>query len=248
MVARVAGGYRVVHRGPAGIGGHRKPRPGAVTAVAGDAGYPGELRRLHRWSQPGLRPAAERAGELCRDGRGAGRRAGQRRGIRHHAPAGRAADDIHRVDRRSRQAAGADRGADLHPVPGQPCGRAARRRRGGHGFRRLETLGYGFVTLLATGGDLSDAETQILLRGVLSPAGHAAWTGLAAAALWWAHAQRWRLRGLAAAVGTFLLVVALHTLWDAIHTGYGYLIIASISFALLLHRTHQNVLRPRTGR
>ncbi|MFN2536198.1 MAG: PrsW family intramembrane metalloprotease [Pseudonocardiaceae bacterium] len=113
----------------------------------------------------------------------------------------------------------------------------------GMGFAVLETLGYGFVTLLATGGDLTDAENEILLRGILSPAGHAAWTGLAAAALWWAHAQRWRLRALAAAVGTFLLVVVLHALWDAIHTWYAYLIIASISFALLLHQTHRNVLR-----
>ena len=113
----------------------------------------------------------------------------------------------------------------------------------GMGFAVLETLGYGFVTLLATGGDLSDAETQILLRGILSPAGHAAWTGLAAAALWWAYAQRWRLPALAAAVGTFVLVVALHTLWDAVHTWYAYLIIGALSFALLLHRTHQNVLR-----
>ena len=112
----------------------------------------------------------------------------------------------------------------------------------GMGFAVLETLGYGFVTLLATGGDLTDAESQILLRGILSPAGHAAWTGLAAAALWWAHAQRWRLRAVAAAVGTFVLVVALHTLWDSVHTWYAYLIIGLISFALLLHRTHHNVL------
>ncbi|HYZ36935.1 MAG TPA: PrsW family glutamic-type intramembrane protease [Pseudonocardiaceae bacterium] len=113
----------------------------------------------------------------------------------------------------------------------------------GMGFAVLETLGYGFVTLLATGGDLTDAENQILLRGVLSPAGHAAWTGLAAAALWWAHTQRWRLRGLVAAVGTFLLVVALHAVWDAIHTWHTYLIIGALSFALLLHQTHRKVLR-----
>jgi len=112
----------------------------------------------------------------------------------------------------------------------------------GMGFAVLETLGYGFVTLLATGGDLTDAETQVLLRGVLSPAGHAAWTGLAAAAVWWASAQRWRLRGLAAAVGTFLLVVALHALWDAIHTWHTYLIIGAVSFAALLHQTHRHVL------
>ena len=112
----------------------------------------------------------------------------------------------------------------------------------GMGFVVLETLGFGFVTLLATGGDLTDTEGLVLLRGVLSPAGHAAWTGLAAAALWWAHAQRWRPRGLAAAVGTFLLVVVLHTLWDSTNAWYGYLVIGFISLALLLRQTHRNLL------
>jgi protease PrsW len=112
----------------------------------------------------------------------------------------------------------------------------------GMGFAALETLGYGFVTLLATGGDLTDTESLLLLRGVLSPAGHAAWTGLAAAALWWAHTQRWRPRALAAAVGIFLFVVVLHAIWDATNVWYGYLIIGFISLALLLRQTHRNVL------
>ncbi|HET9257691.1 MAG TPA: PrsW family glutamic-type intramembrane protease, partial [Pseudonocardiaceae bacterium] len=55
----------------------------------------------------------------------------------------------------------------------------------GTGFALLETLGYGFVTLLGSGGDLIDTEGRLLLRAALSPAAHAAWTGLAAAALWW---------------------------------------------------------------
>jgi RsiW-degrading membrane proteinase PrsW (M82 family) len=109
-------------------------------------------------------------------------------------------------------------------------------------FAVLETLGYGFVTLLASGGDVTDAEGLLLLRGALGPGGHAAWTGLAAAALWWAHAQRWRPRALAAAVGTFLLVVVLHAAWDATTAWYGYLIIGLISLALLLRQTHRNVL------
>lgn len=112
----------------------------------------------------------------------------------------------------------------------------------GMGFAVLETLGYGFVILLASGGDLTEAEGLLLLRGILSPAGHAAWTGLAAAALWWAHGQRWRPRGLAAVIGTFLLVVVLHTLWDAAGVWYGYLIIGFVSLALLLRHTHRTVL------
>jgi RsiW-degrading membrane proteinase PrsW (M82 family) len=112
----------------------------------------------------------------------------------------------------------------------------------GMGFAVLETLGYGFVTLLATGGDLTDAEGLLLLRGVLSPAGHAAWTGLTAAALWWAHAQRWRPRALVAAAGVFLLVIIFHAVWDATNVWYGYLIIGFISLALLLRQMHRNVL------
>jgi RsiW-degrading membrane proteinase PrsW (M82 family) len=113
----------------------------------------------------------------------------------------------------------------------------------GMGFALLETLGYGFVTLLATGGDLTDVEGLLLPRAALGPAAHAAWTGLAAAALWWAHAQRWRPRGLAVTVGTFLFVVALHTLWVATTAWYGYLIVGIISFALLISQTHRSVLR-----
>lgn len=113
----------------------------------------------------------------------------------------------------------------------------------GMGYAVLEILGYGFVILLATGGDLTDAEGVLLLRAALSPAAHAAWTGLAAAALWWAHSQRWGLRGLAAVVGTFLLVVVLHALWVAGNVWYGYLIIGIISFALLLRQIHRTVLR-----
>lgn len=112
----------------------------------------------------------------------------------------------------------------------------------GMGFAVLETLGYGFVTVLSTRGDLVAAEGLLLLRGVLSPAGHAAWTGLVASALWWTHAQRWRPGALAGLVGTFLLVVVLHATWDASKTWYGYLIVGAISFVLLLRQTRRNLL------
>lgn len=112
----------------------------------------------------------------------------------------------------------------------------------GTGFAVLETLGYGFVTLLATRGDLAATETLLLVRGVLAPAGHAAWTGLAAAALWQAHADRWRPRATAAAVGTFVLVVVLHALWDTFPSWPTYLIVGGLSLTLLIRRTHRTVL------
>ncbi len=54
----------------------------------------------------------------------------------------------------------------------------------GMGFAALETMGYAFVALIASRGDIGAVEQMLLLRGVLSPAGHMAWTGLACAALW----------------------------------------------------------------
>lgn len=117
----------------------------------------------------------------------------------------------------------------------------------GMGFAVLETLGYGFVALLTTRGDLGTVEELLLIRGVMSPAGHAAWTGLAANALWHARARRWSTAALAGAAGTFVLVVILHTAWDASASSYGYVIVGLISLALLIRQTHRNVLTPVTS-
>jgi RsiW-degrading membrane proteinase PrsW (M82 family) len=111
----------------------------------------------------------------------------------------------------------------------------------GTGFAVLETLGYGFVTLLLS-GNLAVTEVTLLLRGVLSPAAHIAWTGLAAAALWHAHAKRWHPRALAAAVGTFVLVVILHTMWDTFPDWPTFVIVGGISLVLLVRQTHRDVL------
>jgi RsiW-degrading membrane proteinase PrsW (M82 family) len=111
----------------------------------------------------------------------------------------------------------------------------------GTGFAVLETLGYSFVTLLVS-GSLGLTESTLLLRGVLSPAAHIAWTGLAAAALWHAHAQRWRPRAMAAAVGTFVLVVVLHAVWDAAASWVTYVIVGVVSLALLIRQAHRDLL------
>lgn len=112
----------------------------------------------------------------------------------------------------------------------------------GTGFAVLETLGYGFVILLTTGGDLLAAEGTLILRGLLSPAAHIAWTGLAAAALWHAHAQRWRPRAVAVAVGTFVLVVILHAVWDAFPDWPAFVVVGGVSLALLVRQARRDVL------
>jgi protease PrsW len=103
----------------------------------------------------------------------------------------------------------------------------------GMGFAALETMGYAFVTLLKTRGNLAVLDDVLLVRGLLSPAGHAAWTGLVAAVLW---RERERGRpGLLSGkvVGTFLLAVVLHALWDTFNALRGATFLASASVEAL---------------
>src|SRR4051812_26283499 len=77
---------------------------------------------------------------------------------------------------------------DRHPADGLLLGVAS-----GAGFAVLETMGYAFVVLIQSQGNLDVVQQVLFLRGVLSPAAHMAWTGLAAAALFTAaaHGRRW---------------------------------------------------------
>jgi protease PrsW len=82
------------------------------------------------------------------------------------------------------------------------------------GFAALETMGYGFVSLLTSRGNLGILDEVLLVRGLSSPAGHMSWTGLVCAVLWRerlkaGHATlNWRVGG------AFLTAVVLHALWD----------------------------------
>ena len=101
----------------------------------------------------------------------------------------------------------------------------------GMAFAALETMGYAFVALLQTGGDLSSVDQVLLVRGLLSPAGHAAWTGLACASLYRKPVERgypwWRV------FVTFLLVVVLHGLWDSGSGLLWYAVLSLVSLGLL---------------
>jgi protease PrsW len=115
-----------------------------------------------------------------------------------------------------------------HPADGLLLGVAA-----GAGFAVAETMGYAFVALVRSGGDLSVVNTVLVDRGVLSPAAHMAWTGLAAAALWWAASVGWRGRAVAGFVGVYLLVAAVHAAWDATDNGWTRGVLALVSLGLL---------------
>ena len=82
------------------------------------------------------------------------------------------------------------------------------------GFAALETMGYGFVSLLQSKGNLGVLDEVLLVRGLSSPAGHMSWTGLVCAVLWRERLKaghttlNWRVGG------AFLTAVILHALWD----------------------------------
>jgi RsiW-degrading membrane proteinase PrsW (M82 family) len=108
----------------------------------------------------------------------------------------------------------------------------------GAGFAALETMGYAFVVLVETRGDVGTVDGVLLLRGLLSPGAHMAWTGLTAAALWEAASRRWQARAVLRFVLVYLVAVALHTTWDSVHSGPVYVVLACISLGLLAATTH----------
>jgi RsiW-degrading membrane proteinase PrsW (M82 family) len=119
------------------------------------------------------------------------------------------------------------------------------------GFAALETMGYGFTSLLVSKGNLVVLDEVLLFRGLISPAGHAAWTGLVCAVLWRERVKagyatfNWRVGG------AFTTAVILHALWDTFAgmksaTFVGFLsiqlvslLIAIISLTLLIRRVRE---------
>ncbi|MEV5178055.1 PrsW family intramembrane metalloprotease, partial [Streptomyces flaveolus] len=129
---------------------------------------------------------------------------------------------------------------DRHPGDGLLVGVAS-----GAGFAAFETMGYAFVELVRSGGDLVAVDHLLVLRGLLSPAAHMAWTGITAAALWAAAAQgrqrhRWVKLSLA-----YVVAVALHTAWDSFDSDTSYIVLAVISLYLLITAIRR--LAPRSG-
>jgi protease PrsW len=119
------------------------------------------------------------------------------------------------------------------------------------GFAGLETMGYGLVSFLGSKGNLGILDEVLLVRGLTSPAGHIAWTGLVCAVLWRerlkaGHATfNWRVGG------AFATAVILHALWDTFasmksSTFVGFLsitlvslLIALVSLTLLIRRVRE---------
>jgi RsiW-degrading membrane proteinase PrsW (M82 family) len=102
----------------------------------------------------------------------------------------------------------------------------------GMGFAALETMGYAFTALLSSKGNIGAVEETLFLRGLTAPAGHTAWTGLTAGALWALIASPTGKR-LLEFLGTFAGAVVLHTCWDTFEGLIPFLILAVISLGWL---------------
>jgi len=100
------------------------------------------------------------------------------------------------------------------------------------GFAALETMGYAFVTLLQSKGSLGALDEVLLVRGLMSPAGHAAWTGLVCAVLWRERLKAGRAVLNWRVVAAFLTAVVLHALWDTFNSLQGGAALLSLGVAL----------------
>ena len=101
------------------------------------------------------------------------------------------------------------------------------------GFAAMETMGYAFVTLLQSRGNLLVLDSVLFARGVFSPAGHAAWTGLVRAVLWKQRLRTGRTGLNWQVMVAFSTAVLLHALWDIFNSFRGTTFICTIKIELL---------------
>lgn len=93
----------------------------------------------------------------------------------------------------------------------------------GMGFAAFESTGYAFTYFLKSGGNISVAVFVTLLRGITSPVGHGTWTAILSSVL-----LRESISGKfhinIKVIYAYLLVVALHGLWDGLPLVIKYII------------------------
>ncbi len=85
----------------------------------------------------------------------------------------------------------------------------------GMGFAALESTGYAFTVLLATGGDVPASLVETVARALLAPFGHGLWTAILGAVLFrTSTVHGFRIRP--SLIVAYLFVVALHAGWDGL--------------------------------
>jgi RsiW-degrading membrane proteinase PrsW (M82 family) len=124
----------------------------------------------------------------------------------------------------------------------------------GMGFAALETMGYSFVTLLLSKGNILVLDGVLFARGLFSPAGHAAWTGLVCAVLWKEREKSGHQVLNLQVIGAFATAVLLHASWDTFNSWRGASFIQFLNVELLslmvaltsLNLLHRRVQEART--
>lgn len=109
------------------------------------------------------------------------------------------------------------------------------------GFATLETMGYGFQTLLSA-GNIAAVDSALLLRGILSPACHIAWTGATTAMLWRIRGSQHRGRAVFGFIVTYLIAVALHAIWDGspnLLVHFAVAVIGMVALLIFIHLAHR---------
>lgn len=109
----------------------------------------------------------------------------------------------------------------------------------GAGFAALETMGYAFVELLKSRGSVVNTVDVLVVRGVMSPAGHMAWTGITAAALFGTLGAASPGRAFGRFVLAYVVAVVLHTCWDSFGGLIAYLVLAVLSLGVLTWIAHR---------
>ncbi|WP_246258027.1 PrsW family intramembrane metalloprotease [Amycolatopsis anabasis] len=88
----------------------------------------------------------------------------------------------------------------------------------GFGFSAFESAGYALMAMITEQGlSLENLVTTTLLRGLLSPVGHALWTGILGGVLF-ARSTRRHFVLTGRLLLTYLGVSLLHALWDSMHS------------------------------
>lgn len=118
----------------------------------------------------------------------------------------------------------------------------------GMGFAALETMGYGLVAFFQSQGDINALQQVLIIRGFLSPAGHAAWTGFVCAMLWRERERQGHISINWKVIGAFVLAIILHAVWDIVNSLSGQttaqfvmviagnVVIAGVSLFLVIRR------------
>jgi RsiW-degrading membrane proteinase PrsW (M82 family) len=115
----------------------------------------------------------------------------------------------------------------------------------GMGFATLETMGYGFQALLSA-HSITAVDDTLLLRALLSPACHIAWTGATVAMLWRIRSAPDHRAAVLGFAAVFAAAVALHATWDSSTSVGVHTAVALVGVAALLTLIHRSRTR-RSG-